>query len=265
MLFSTFTLSFCAVIILIMLVTNLILLHTTTTTVCETDSEISNEPEVILVPEGRFVWPEEEAQENNTKAEAEGLGNPEETVAQPQGNRGEEGVCFGPWSELEGFPLFRDYQFPPHWTGFNPTRQNKAKQWVLPGRYGLGTYTMKRFVEDWIIMDTVMSRYPKGPWPQLLGMSADRVVHAIRNRCLYLGLTEVPVCLLADDGPHQEERPTCSVHTRCVVVHQFQGRVSRVPLSTTWQNETTVFCGECTRRNLVADLSFPFLMLLRRT
>jgi hypothetical protein len=201
---------------------------------------------VRLVPGGRFVWPEQgrvdqpQKEQNHEEEDKNPNGDDvgsEDTAAQTDLTQGKEGVCFGPWSESEGFPLFCDYQFPPHWTGLEETLQKTPdgrpiKRWVLPGRYGLGTYAMKRFVEDWITIDAVMHRYPEGPWPQFLGMPANRVVHAIRNRCLHLGLTEVPVCLLADNEKGATtERTTCPVHTRCVSVHQFRGRVSRVPLS----------------------------------
>ena len=182
----------------------------------------------VLVSDGCFTWsevsPVPEIPPTEEKTTLEG-----HETAEVGGEGETEGLSFGPWSDVEGFPLFRDYQLPPHWTGA-PDPTSGAQHWVLPGRYGLGSYEMKRFVEDWTIIDTVMERYPSGPWPQLLGMSADRVARAVRAKCLATGLEEVDVCIIEDKK--ETRRSECPVHTRCVAIHSSEGRVSRIPLST---------------------------------
>ncbi len=186
-------------------------------------------PKPLWLPDACFYWPEPDGVP--AVVSNGGVKNAHESAAVAAGS-GAEGLSFGPWSNSDGFPLFRDYQFPPHWTGApdlvtDPT----STTWVLPGRYGLGSYELKRFVEDWTIIDTVMERYPAGPWPQFLGMRADRVAQAVRTRALALGMVDVDVCIL-EDSMDVKERSTCSIHTRCVVIHATSGGlVSRVPLA----------------------------------
>lgn len=187
-------------------------------------------PKPLWLPDACFDWPEPEGVAVSTSGG--GVTNAHESAAVAAGS-GAEGLSFGPWSNSDGFPLFRDYQFPPHWTGAPPTlsADPTSTSWVLPGRYGLGSYELKRFVEDWTIIDTVMERYPAGPWPQFLGMRADRVAQAVRTRALALGMADVDVCIL-EDSTDVKEKSTCPIHTRCVVIHATaKGLVSRVPLT----------------------------------